>query len=42
MAYGEGGLTATDLLAIGLPVLLIGCAVVALTGGTVLGRFGVP
>ncbi len=40
MAYSEGGLGATDLLAIGLPIMIVGCVVVTLTGGAVLSLFG--
>ena len=42
MAYSEGGLSATDLLAIGLPIMIVGCVVVTLTGGAVLSLFGLP
>lgn len=42
MAYGEGGVTGRDLLVLGLPIMLVGCVVVALTGAFVLGLFGVP
>jgi sodium-dependent dicarboxylate transporter 2/3/5 len=42
MAYSEGGLTAADLLVVGLPIMLAGCAVVTLTGVQVLGLFGLP
>jgi solute carrier family 13 (sodium-dependent dicarboxylate transporter), member 2/3/5 len=42
MAYSEGGLTPTDLLAIGLPIMIVGCVVVTLTGGAVLSLFGLP
>ena len=41
MAYGEGGLKQTDLLFVGLPIMIVGCIVVTLTGSTVLGFFGV-
>jgi sodium-dependent dicarboxylate transporter 2/3/5 len=37
MAYGEGGLSARDLLRVGLPVMLIGSLLVGLTGQWVLG-----
>ncbi len=42
MAYGEGGLTARDLLWVGLPLMLIGCALVTLTGPPVLQLLGLP
>lgn len=42
MAYGEGGLTARDLLWVGLPLMLIGCALVTLTGPPVLRLLGLP
>jgi sodium-dependent dicarboxylate transporter 2/3/5 len=42
MAYGAGGLTARDLLWVGLPIMLIGCALVTLTGPPVLRLLGVP
>jgi len=42
MAYGEGGITARDLLLVGLPVMFVGCLLVTLTGSTVLGLFGFP
>ncbi|HWN67461.1 MAG TPA: SLC13 family permease [Haliangium sp.] len=42
MAYGEGGLTARDLLWVGLSLMLIGCALVTLTGPPVLRLLGVP
>lgn len=42
MAYGAGGLTARDLLWIGLPLMLIGCALVTLTGPPVLRLLGLP
>jgi sodium-dependent dicarboxylate transporter 2/3/5 len=42
MAYGEGGLTARDLLWVGLPLMLIGCALVTLTGPPALQLLGLP
>lgn len=42
MAYGAGGPTARDLLWIGLPLMLIGCALVTLTGPPVLRLLGLP
>lgn len=42
MAYSEGGLRAADLLAVGLPIMLVGCAAVTLTGVEVLSLFGLP
>jgi sodium-dependent dicarboxylate transporter 2/3/5 len=42
MAYGEGGLKPTDLLVVGVPTMIIGCAALVLTGQAVLGLFNVP
>ena len=42
MAYGEGGVTGRDLFVLGLPIMLVGCVLVTLTGGLVLGLFGLP
>lgn len=42
MAYGEGGLKASDLLVVGVPAMIVGCAVLALTGQAVLTLFNVP
>ena len=42
MAYGEGGLRSSDLLFVGLTLMLFGCALVTLTGGAVLAFLGVP
>lgn len=42
MAYSEGGLKATDLLVVGLPIMIVGCVVVTLTGGAVLNLFDLP
>lgn len=42
MAYGEGGLTSRDLLVPGLILMIVGCAVVSLTGKTVLNFAGIP
>jgi len=42
MVYGEGGLTARDLLSVGLPIMIVGCSLVALTGVFALRMFGVP
>ena len=42
MVYGEGGLTSGDLLWIGLPVMLIGCVLLTLTGGPTLRFLGIP
>lgn len=42
MAYSEGGLTASDFLAVGVPIMLAGCVVVTLTGAAVLNLFGIP
>ena len=40
MAYGEGGLSARDLLRVGAPIMIIGCLVVGLTGPLVLRLVG--
>ena len=42
MAYGEGGLSAKDLLRVGLPLMIIGCLLIGLTGPTVLRWMGIP
>jgi len=42
MAHGEGGLRTSDLLYLGLIQMLLGCAVVSLTGRTVLNFVGIP
>jgi sodium-dependent dicarboxylate transporter 2/3/5 len=42
MAYGEGGLRQSDLFVPGLVIMLIGCAVVSVTGRAVLNFVGVP
>lgn len=42
MAYGEGGLSARDLLRVGLPLMLVGSLVVGLTGPLVLRWMGLP
>lgn len=42
MAYSEGGVGATDLLVVGVPIMIAGCAVVTLTGAHVLKLFGIP
>jgi sodium-dependent dicarboxylate transporter 2/3/5 len=42
MAYGEGGLTARDLLRVGLPLMLVGSLVIGLTGLTILHWLGLP
>ena len=42
MAHGEGGLRSSDLLVPGLVIMLVGCAVVSLTGRMVLQMAGVP
>lgn len=42
MAYGEGGLNSRDLLRVGLPIMLIGCLLVGLTGPTILRWIGLP
>ena len=42
MAYGEGGLGARDLLRVGLPLMIVGCLVVGITGLHVLRWIGIP
>jgi sodium-dependent dicarboxylate transporter 2/3/5 len=42
MAYSKGGITATDLLVVGLLLMSVGCIVVTLTGGAVLRVFNLP
>jgi sodium-dependent dicarboxylate transporter 2/3/5 len=42
MAYGEGGLTTRDLLQVGVPIMLVGCALVTVTGPYVLRLLGLP
>lgn len=40
MVAGEGGVDSTDLLRVGIPLMVIGCLVVTLTGPWVLRLFG--
>jgi len=42
MAHGEGGLKASDLLVVGVPTMIVGCVVLALTGQAALTLFNVP
>jgi sodium-dependent dicarboxylate transporter 2/3/5 len=42
MAYGEGGLRQSDLFVPGLVIMLVGCAIVSVTGRFVLNLAGVP
>ena len=42
MAHGEGGLRSSDLLLPGLMIMLIGCALVSLTGRFALSLAGIP
>jgi sodium-dependent dicarboxylate transporter 2/3/5 len=42
MAYGHGGLTTRDLLVVGLPLMILGCLLVGLTGPHVLRWAGLP
>ena len=42
MAHGEGGLRASDLLYLGLIEMVVGCAIVSLTGRAVLSFVGIP
>jgi sodium-dependent dicarboxylate transporter 2/3/5 len=40
MVYGEGGVSAHDLLRVGLPLMVLGCLLVGLTGPGVLAALG--
>lgn len=42
MVYGEGGITFSDLAIPGLVLMILGCAVVSLTGPQVLNLVGIP
>lgn len=42
MVYGEGGITFSDLAVPGLILMILGCAVVSLTGPRVLNLVGIP
>ncbi|HYH96943.1 SLC13 family permease [Hyalangium sp.] len=42
MVAREGGVDSSDLLRLGLPLMVLGCGVVALTGAWVLRLFGLP
>lgn len=42
MAHGEGGVRSSDLFYPGIVIMLVGCALVALTGRTVLNLAGIP
>jgi sodium-dependent dicarboxylate transporter 2/3/5 len=42
MVAREGGVDSSDLLRLGLPLMVLGCLVVALTGAWVLRLFGLP
>jgi sodium-dependent dicarboxylate transporter 2/3/5 len=42
MVAGEGGVESSDLLRLGLPLMALGCGVIALTGAWVLRSFGLP
>ncbi len=42
MVYGTGDVPSRDLLCIGVPLMILGCMVVTLTGPLVLRVFGVP
>lgn len=42
MVYGTGDVPSRDLLWIGVPLMIIGCTIVTLTGPLVLHIFGVP
>lgn len=42
MAFGEGGLSTRDLLRVGLPLMLVGCLLVALAGPPFLRWMGLP
>jgi di/tricarboxylate transporter len=41
MIHGEGGVRGRDLLMVGLPLMLVGVLVIALTGTLVLALVGV-
>jgi sodium-dependent dicarboxylate transporter 2/3/5 len=42
MAHGEGGLRSSDLLLPGIVIMLIGCALVSITGRFALNLAGIP
>jgi sodium-dependent dicarboxylate transporter 2/3/5 len=42
MVAGEGGVDSSDLLRVGLPLMVLGCLLITLTGPWVLRLFGVP
>lgn len=42
MAYGEGGLRFNDLFTPGIVIMILGCAIVSLTGRHVLNFVGIP
>ncbi len=42
MVAGEGGVESSDLLRLGIPLMVLGCLVVTLTGSWVLRFFGLP
>jgi sodium-dependent dicarboxylate transporter 2/3/5 len=42
MVAGEGGVDAGDLLRVGVPLMVLGCLLVSLTGPAVLRLFGLP
>lgn len=42
MVMGEGGVDSSDLLRVGLPLMVLGCLVITLTGPWVLRLFGLP
>jgi sodium-dependent dicarboxylate transporter 2/3/5 len=42
MVAGEGGVDSSDLLRVGLPLMVLGCLVVTLTGPWILRLFGLP
>jgi solute carrier family 13 (sodium-dependent dicarboxylate transporter), member 2/3/5 len=42
MALGNGGVTSSDLLWIGLPLMVLGCGVLIATGPAVLAWIGIP
>jgi di/tricarboxylate transporter len=41
MVYGEGGVKSSDLLIPGVILMILGCLLIALTGGYVLSLMGI-
>ena len=42
IVHGQAGVTAADLLWVGVPIMILGCAVLIATGPAVLGWIGMP